>query len=138
MRRRHVGWLKILRMQQLCVLYNEQMHTHTSLQADKDNSTITSYKRKYKPYIYCLDIVMRACFTYLLKEQSHEMGIFWKVSTFFSQYFLCMRWWFSRPFKTSVLTSYLLLWNYLLIMKMLTGSVDPSSEFSILLLVDVL
>ncbi len=90
MRRRHVGWSKILRMQQLCVLYNVQMHTHTSLQADKDNSTITSYKRKYKPYIYCLDIVMRASFTYLLKEQSHEMVFFGRSQHFLiSTFFVC-------------------------------------------------
>jgi hypothetical protein len=63
--------------------------------------------------------------------QWHEMDIFFWRYTHFKQYFLCMRWWFSRSFKSfhyplQLWTFYWLLWNYLLILKMLT---EPSSEF---------
>lgn len=43
----------------------------------------------------------------------------------FNQYFLCTRWWNSRFFQSfsapfTIITFYLLLWNFLLILKMLT------------------
>ncbi len=52
-------------------------------------------------------------------------GYFFWGSKHFYHYFLRMRWWFSRSFKAfhyplQLLTFYLLLWNHLLILKMLT------------------
>jgi hypothetical protein len=54
-----------------------------------------------------------------LKGQCHEMD------KHFIQYFLCMPWWFSKSFHfpKQLFTFYLLLWNYLLIFKMLTETV---------------
>ncbi len=57
-----------------------------------------------------------------LKGQCHEMDIFWEgLTKHLHQYFLCMRWWFSRSFKGFLppYTFYLLLLNYLLIYTML-------------------
>ncbi len=52
-----------------------------------------------------------------LKWLCHEIDIFWR-SKHFNQCFLCMRWWFSRSFKsfslTYTITFYLLLGNYLI------------------------
>ncbi len=48
-----------------------------------------------------------------------------------------MRWWFSRSFKKAfhcpiqILTSYLFLWNYLLVLKMLTKTI-PRVTFSVI------
>ncbi len=54
-----------------------------------------------------------------LKGQSHKMD------KHCNQYFLCMRWLFSRSFKSfllpyTIINFYLFLWKYLLILKMLT------------------
>ncbi len=62
--------------------------------------------------------------THYLKGQCHEMDIFWR-SKHFNQYFLCMRWWFQEFTKVvyyliQLLTFYLLLWHYLLILKKLS------------------
>ncbi len=45
------------------------------------------------------DILQTAVISSHLKGQSHKMDIFWR-SIHFNQYFLCMRWWFSRSFKS--------------------------------------
>ncbi len=63
-----------------------------------------------------------------LKGQCHAMAIFWRSRHFLhllSVLLVPMRWWFSRSFESfyyliQLLTFYLLHWNYLLILKMLT------------------
>ncbi len=71
-----------------------------------------------------------------LKGQCHEMDIFLKEH--FNQYFLCMRWWFSRsierfllPYAYTISNVLFAFWNYLLIFKMLTETL--LSPFSVIL-----
>ncbi len=69
------------------------------------------------------------------KGQCHEMDIFWR-SKHFNQYFLRMRWWFPRSFKTfhypiQLLNFSLCLWNHWLILKMLTGTLPRIPFFVI-------
>ncbi len=40
-----------------------------------------------------------SCYCFNLNGQCQEMDIFWR-SKHFDQYFLCIRWWFSRSFKS--------------------------------------
>jgi hypothetical protein len=62
---------------------------------------------------------------WILKRQCHEMDSFLWRSKHFHQSFLSMSWLFSRSFKSFslpyiIINFYLLLWNYLIILKMLT------------------
>ncbi len=57
-----------------------------------------------------------------LKGQCHKMDLFLRSKHFYL-YFLCMRWWFSRSFKSpslppyTIINIYLLLWHYFLTLK---------------------
>jgi hypothetical protein len=56
-----------------------------------------------------------------VSRDAYEYGILLRRPNYFHQYFLCMRWWFSRSFNSfSLHYLYFLLWSYFLILKMLT------------------
>jgi hypothetical protein len=81
------------------------------------------WKVKYSVHITCRHLLSKH---FLFKGTVSRGGCFFKGLNILISTFLCMRWWFSRSFKLAfhypiqLLTFYLLLWNYLLILKMLT------------------
>jgi hypothetical protein len=74
-------------------------------------------------HIYRPSALMFMCWLHFKGTVSLDRYCFGR-SKYFNQYFLWMRWWFSRSFKSFCYPSHLLnfcmlLWNYLLILKML-------------------